>query len=534
MLPSPRARQYQTHRQLLARTRARLGEGSLDAIIVPASRPAANLDHAVTLARSLDCWLVVLCSLNARAEEVNDLLALRNFPQAIVVDIDDGYTHSKLDFDTSEQGALDLAWEYISPNGDLSTKRNLGLLLARMVGWERIFFIDDDIRDLEASHLREAASMLGPYRTVGMRAVDFPDNSVVCHGHRETGEYQDVFISGSLLAVHSAEPVAFFPEIYNEDWFFFYHDAVERRLGWPGRDATQLCYDPFSDPQRAAVQEFGDVMAEGLYSLLHHRIGAARATSDYWKIFLDSRMSFLEAVLARTGNVADQYLQKRIASSVDAAMTCSKEINPSLCEQYVSLWKQDLGAWEQTLKDLPRQLPVKAALRELDLKPSDQNPYVLAGIIPRNRNDIRNDITAGAAALIPSSLKQSAAEVIRSFGAAEGPAVATSSGGRVSLTGTTAPEVQAGDRFGRVALDRMGRIALECVLRAILALAKEPSKPKIQSREGSRLAVGRHRKPSEPPEPGATPISTDTEDAGAGLGVNFAGVSLANGAAYCR
>jgi hypothetical protein len=97
--------------------------------------------------------------------------------------------------------------------------------------------------------------------------------------------------------------------------------------------------------------------------------------------------------------VADQYLQKRIASSVDAAMTCSKEINPSLCEQYVSLWKQDLGAWEQTLKDLPRQLPVKAALRELDLKPSDQNPYVLAGIIPRNRNDIRNDITAGARVL---------------------------------------------------------------------------------------------------------------------------------------
>ena len=61
MLPSLRAQQYQTHRQLLARTRARLGEGSHDAIIVPASRLAVNLDHAVTLARALDCWLVVLC-----------------------------------------------------------------------------------------------------------------------------------------------------------------------------------------------------------------------------------------------------------------------------------------------------------------------------------------------------------------------------------------------------------------------------------------------------------------------------------------
>ena len=81
MLPSLRARQYQTHRQLLTlltHTSARL-RTSLDAIIVPASRPAVNLDHAVTLARAVNCQLVVLCSLRAQAAEVNELLALRNF-----------------------------------------------------------------------------------------------------------------------------------------------------------------------------------------------------------------------------------------------------------------------------------------------------------------------------------------------------------------------------------------------------------------------------------------------------------------------
>ena len=270
------------------------------------------------------------------------------------MDIDHDYTHPKLDFVTSKRGCLELFWGHVSPNDDLSTKRNLGLLLARMLGWERIFFMDDDIRDLEASHLREASSMLGPYRAVGMRAADFPDNSVVCHGHRETGAYQDVFISGSLLAVHAAGPVAFFPKIYNEDWFFFYHDAIVRRLAWSGRDATQLCSDPFADPQRGSLQEFGDVMAEGLYSLLRYRIGAEHATGDYWKLFLDSRMSFLEAVLACTENVVDPYLRRRIASSVEAAMACSRKINSSLCEQYVSLWKHNLHAWEQTLKDLPR------------------------------------------------------------------------------------------------------------------------------------------------------------------------------------
>ena len=268
---------------------------------------------------------MVLCSLKARADEVNDLLALRNFKQAIVVDIDDGYTHPALAFATSNRDAMSLPWELVSPNGDLSTKRNLGLLLARMLGWERIFFLDDDIRDLDASDLRVAGSMLGPYHVVGMRAVDFPDNSVVCHGHRKTGGYQDVFISGSALAVHCAGSVAFFPEIYNEDWFFFYHAAAAKRLGQHRRDATQLWYDPFADPQRAAGQEFGDVMAEGLYSLLHRRTGADHATSDYWRSFLKSRMTFLQAVLDRSEAV-EPYLRKRIVASIKMAQVCARLI----------------------------------------------------------------------------------------------------------------------------------------------------------------------------------------------------------------
>jgi hypothetical protein len=531
MLPSPRARQYQTHRQLLARTRAKLGEGALDAIIVPASRPAVNLDHAVTLARALNCWLVVLCSLNARAKEVNELLALRNFSRAIVVDIDDSYNHPKLDFVTSKPDALDLAWEYVSPNGDLSTKRNLGLLLARMMGWERIFFMDDDIRDLEASHLREAASMLGPYRAVGMRAVDYPDNSVVCHGHRETGEYQDVFISGSLLAVHCSEPVAFFPEIYNEDWFFFYHDAVERRLGWPGRDATQLCYDPFADPQRAAVQEFGDVMAEGLYSLLHYQIGAEHATSDYWKVFLDSRMRFLEAVLLRTEKVPDRYLRKRIVSSVETAMTCSRVIEPSMCEQYVALWQRDLGTWKQRLKDVPRLPSAKAALRELDLAPSHRNPYELAGITRSSRSGVTKEIAAGAAALIPSGLILSAAQVIGSFGAPEGATAAARGDHRLFLARNTAPEVQGADRLGRFVLDGASRIVREYVRRVILALAKEPAKPKGPRRESGRLTPGRHRKLSELV---TAAVSSETGDADASQEPDLAGASPSDGPARYR
>lgn len=394
-----RGQQFPTHLELLANTTARV-QASLDAIVVPASRPAVNLDHAITLARKLSCQLVVLCSLNARADEVNDLLALRNFTQAIVIDLPDGYVLPKLDLLTSTRASLGLPDSCVNPNGDLSVKRNIGLLLARMMGWQRIFFLDDDIRDLYSSDLREVAMMLGPCEAVGMRASEFPDNSVVCHGNRATGGYQDIFVSGSVLAVHCTDSVAFFPEVYNEDWFFFYHAAAARRLGRYGRDATQLRYDPFADPQRAVGQEFGDIMAEGLYGLLHKRGDLACATGDYWQSFLDTRMSFLAGVRARAGLV-DPDLGQRIASSVDAAMAWCQKIEPAMCEHYIEIWQQDLITWERRLKSVPAELSAEAALGQLDLTLA--RPHELSGTIGKGREIVPSAISGAAAVVSPES-----------------------------------------------------------------------------------------------------------------------------------
>jgi hypothetical protein len=54
--PADGIRQHGTHNGLVKPDGvdpAALGELKLDAIIVPASRPAAHLDHAVTLARAV-------------------------------------------------------------------------------------------------------------------------------------------------------------------------------------------------------------------------------------------------------------------------------------------------------------------------------------------------------------------------------------------------------------------------------------------------------------------------------------------------
>jgi hypothetical protein len=382
-------RQHHTHYWLAGQSgagAARNGELGLDAIIVPASRPATNLDHAVTLARAAHCQLVILCSQGLRSADVQEFLADRSFRGAIVIDIPAGYSHDLLHF----RELLTISAELPPQCGfyvtDLSIKRNIGLVLAKMLGWQRIFFLDDDIRDIAFPDLQTTVDMLGSFSAAGMRVTDFPDNSIACHASRMTGGFQDVFISGAALAVNCEESVGFFPDVYNEDWFFFFDAASEGQLGSSYCEATQLVYYPFADAQRAAWQEFGDVLAEGLYALLHLDLDIGQATTEYWTVFLDARRHFLETTLSRADG-AQPDMRDEIITSLQSALKCLSGITPDLCARYVRLWRQDLVAWKRRMAVIHAMPSVNAALAELELKtaPIDRAKRIRRGLRPQDK-----------------------------------------------------------------------------------------------------------------------------------------------------
>ena len=373
-------RQHDTHRALVGqgeRPTARSGALSLDAIIVPGTRPAVYLDHAVTLARAVGCRLVILCSQQLRGTGVKEFLAARSFSDAIVIDLPRGYSHPLFDFRRLHQLEDQLPPEcgYLT---DLSIKRNIGLVLSRMLGWQRVFFLDDDIRDIASPDLQQTVDMLESFSAAGMWVTDFPDNSIVCHANRMTGASQDVFVSGAALAVDCNSDIGFFPNIYNEDWFFFFDAASKRQLANSYLKATQLYYYPFANPQRAAWQEFGDILAEGLYELLHLQKDVRQATSIYWEFFLDARRNFLERILTDKQNT-DPYMREDIVASVESALKCLLDIKPDLCESYVQLWREDLRDWKRRVAGLPEMRSVEAALAELGLEttPNDTTWRIL-------------------------------------------------------------------------------------------------------------------------------------------------------------
>ena len=287
------------------------------------------------------------------------------------MDISDDYGHPWLAFISSDLARDSKSPVCVNPNGDLSTKRNLGLLLARLLGWSRIFFMDDDVRGVSLADLRATVSMLDRYRSVGMRVTDYADNSVVCHAHRATGAKQDVFVSGSVLAVNCQQPFGFFPEIYNEDWLFFYDDVRTRRLGWSGRDVTQLRYDPFENVERAERQEFGDVLAEGLYALLHIDSDLSTVPDRYWNEFLTTRKRFLEEIIWRADSVAPE-IGQNIVRAVQTAMLSPHATPAETFEDYIRAWRDDLDIWTERLKTVPRVGSIDEALEALALGPAQQ------------------------------------------------------------------------------------------------------------------------------------------------------------------
>lgn len=346
-----------------------------DAIIVPTARPARNLRTAIDLARALDCHLVILCSARTRPFAARALCAMKGCARASVVDVPAAYDHPHLDFETSEWvrtgsgrvvcGARD---------SDLSVKRNIGLLMARMLGWRRIFFMDDDIRNVSALDLTRTVSLLGDdgagYRSASIRVLDYPDNSVVCHARREVGERQDVFVTGSVLAVDTTAPVAFFPDLYNEDWLFLYQDVARGRIASPGwthaRQVKQVRYNPFDDPQRAAAEEFGDMLTEGLFALLHHGLGESDATDEYWSAFLRDRRILLDEVSDRLPH-ARRDLRPGIDKAIEIARRTLSDVTPDLCSSFLAAWGRDQRRWSALRDRLPSAGSVPEALDALNL-----------------------------------------------------------------------------------------------------------------------------------------------------------------------
>jgi hypothetical protein len=307
----------------------------------------------IDLAGYLGVVLVVLSSKQTKVEQVARRVARTPGARSLIVPIPYGWKHAKFPTRTS---AAEFKDANAGRQSDLSAKRNLGLLLARLHGWDKVAFVDDDV--LDTDNIARLAGQLERNQVAGMIVRRHPDNSVVCHARRLACFPQGVFVTGAVLGVHCNDlPLSFFPDIYNEDWFFFANEAAARRLPCVGI-AKQAEYDPFATPDRARKEEFGDLLAEGLYALFgeedpsvpfHEQLDAA--TRTYWSRFIEARHEVItetKTMLYRfTRPNADNGRVSSALKSLAAAENQLATITPDLCVNFLDAWRDDLGEWQR-------------------------------------------------------------------------------------------------------------------------------------------------------------------------------------------
>jgi len=349
-----------SHGHLLARP-TQFTPGDMPAIVVPTIRNPATMRDSVLLARELGRPMIALCSGWSSAEIVRKQAETLDAP-VIAADVTD---RAKLPVFSCD--VLLAGHKRLNRANDVSIKRTLGLAVARMLRWQRIAFLDDDLTHLRPEDIRNAGGLLDDYNVSAMHNGGFPDNSVVCHARREVGLPQDVFVGGGAMAVRVNARTPFFPTIYNEDWLFLVGRRNVERVAVHGR-VDQDRYDPFLSPERARSEEFGDCLAEGLFSLSDHERPMQAADERFWRAFLDDRIAMIDEILALLHLRRPDERRNRIIQALKVARGRCQIIDPAFCVAYLGAWRADLDVWRRFQTGLPRHADPADAFAALGLK----------------------------------------------------------------------------------------------------------------------------------------------------------------------
>jgi hypothetical protein len=380
----PRPFQVESYRHLLRFPAIPVGirdasRPVVDAIVVPTVRSPTQLNLAAELALRARCQLVTLYTDDFPADLASVLAKLQQQGLATPLALRSRGMHDLLDL------AADLPQSLPSSCAlDISRKRNLGLLIGRACGWERMLFLDDDIRRINVGKLSSAAMLLAEYPVVGLQVSKYPDASVVGHARRLAGRRQESFISGGSLLVNPQRLRGFFPPVYHEDWLCIINHLRLGEVAIGGR-VGQRAYRPFTTPQRARLEEFGDILASGLLWLVHSRSGMnvlptgaeehsvaaqrhywrAAITPSFWEQILSQRAALLDSTARRLERIhGDDTLPLQ---SVRAAQGRCAELSPAEFVAFMQKWIDSLAIWEARMPDPNRADSVTKAIAELGL-----------------------------------------------------------------------------------------------------------------------------------------------------------------------
>ena len=153
-----------------------------------------------------------------------------------------------------------------------------------------------------------------------------------------------------------------FRPMYNEDWLFLFAPIMTGAV-LMGPDVGQAELNPYEDPGRAAREEFGDVLGEGLYHLLHAALPIEVARhGHYWhsvhrkrgKSWPDSSKKREHERTGSTPPLKSVLFHRQVIEAISAARMEHSRATPEALADFVRRWCHDEETWRQLWRSLPR------------------------------------------------------------------------------------------------------------------------------------------------------------------------------------
>lgn len=227
-------------------------------------------------------------------------------------------------------------------NWDLPMKRNFALLHAMQNGFENILLIDDDIEGISKIIFNKGIAALETNNISGCLVEGFADTSVIGHIEQKYGEQYFPFLSGNFLFINLAKTESFFPLIYNEDWLFMIPSINQKKI--VAVDViSQKIYNPFDDISKIKLQEFGEVIAEGLFELISQSRFEDRNEERFWIEYLNYRKSYVKDLF--------QQADKEIIPFLKESLIILEKISPIHCIAFIRDWEEDILTFKKIMKN---------------------------------------------------------------------------------------------------------------------------------------------------------------------------------------
>lgn len=379
-------------------------DDSMNAIFIPAARGVTSeyVGRIASVARETNTKLFTLVSHEACSGKMADLLDDASVPEWWVVGVpNEGHELPFMKF-KSPDAIPDNARK--TPPSNLSQKRNIGSLIGRSMGWERILFSDDDLV-YEPADLRAVSLMLPGHKIAGMKCgprrrgsdgqlLGFPDKDVVHHAedaiilihssYSVHGTLPDAgHISGNSIATNpKVSGLVFPPEIYNEDLIAFHDMYFEHSAALAERSYYfQAPYDPFADPKRAETEAFGEIVYEALYLSLLKGHAADMTDLRHWNETIVQRKVKIETLLRGLAAPQDRryfgYMtqlperdpvqESRMRESLLAGLSVTQTFKGIMGVDYFRLWSEDKTTWRNCVAEMPDRQSIPDVLGWLGL-----------------------------------------------------------------------------------------------------------------------------------------------------------------------